>query len=136
MVLDKIGRLEILRKLYGTILVTREIAEEFELSLPQWVHMEESPKMDLNVQLGPGELSAIAYAYEFGGLIVLDDKKARKTANDLGIDYTGTLGVLVEARLAGFIDSIKPVLEQIKGTDFYISEELEAELIKLCGEEN
>jgi len=35
--LDKIGELEILNKLFGTITTTAEVAEEFGQQLPAWL---------------------------------------------------------------------------------------------------
>ena len=57
--------------------------------------------------------------------IILDDYKARKVAERLGLKYTGTIGVIIKAKLDGIIPSIKPLLIKIKKTDFHISENLE-----------
>lgn len=47
--LDKIGELEILNKLFGTIVTTQEVAEEFGQRLPSWFEIQK-PK-DKNYQL-------------------------------------------------------------------------------------
>ena len=66
--LDKIGELEILNKLFGTIVTTQEVAEEFGQQLPFWFEIQK-PK-DKNYQLvieasvDKGEASAIALAIE------------------------------------------------------------------------
>lgn len=52
----------------------------------------------LQATLDPGEASAIALGSELQGLLIVDDLKARKMASELQLDYTGTLGVLVEAK--------------------------------------
>ena len=57
--------------------------------------------------------------------VVLDDYKARKIAERLGINITGTIGVIVKAKLKGIIPSIKPFLEKIKQTDFRLSPAIE-----------
>ena len=62
--------------------------------------------------------------------VILDDYKARKIAEKLGIVFTGTIGVIIKAKLKGIIPSIKPLLEKIKQTDFRLSEEIEFEAIK------
>jgi len=67
-------------------------------------------------------------------LLVLDDNKARKAATRLGIAYIGTLGLLVEAKEAGLIKLVKPILVQIKMTNFRIAENLERQILKLAGE--
>ncbi len=39
-ILSKIGELELLHKLYGQIITTLDIAEEFGETLPNWVSIE------------------------------------------------------------------------------------------------
>ena len=39
--LDKIGELEILNKLFGTIITTIEVASEFGQPLPSWIEIKE-----------------------------------------------------------------------------------------------
>ncbi|MCX6274765.1 MAG: DUF3368 domain-containing protein [Bacteroidetes bacterium] len=45
---------------------------------------------------------------------LLDDYKARKIAEHLGLEITGTLGVIIKAKLNGIITSVKPYLEKIR----------------------
>jgi predicted nucleic acid-binding protein len=53
----------------------------------------------LETQLDKGESSAIALAIETpGSTIILDDYKAKKIATQLGLAYTGTIGVIVKAK--------------------------------------
>lgn len=66
--------------------------------------------------------------------IILDDNKARKIAEKLGLSFTGTIGVIVKAKLQGIIPSIKPILEKIKQTNFRISTEIEIQALKLANE--
>jgi predicted nucleic acid-binding protein len=53
-----------------------------------------------------------------------------KIAENLGIDITGTIGVIVKAKLKGIIPSIKPFLEKIRTTDFRISPDIEILALK------
>ena len=62
--------------------------------------------------------------------IILDDYKARKIADQLGLVFTGTIGVIIKAKLNGIILSIKPLLEKIKQTDFRLSAEIELQALK------
>ena len=45
-------------------------------------------------RLGLGESSAIFLALSEGKIVVLDDKKARKLARDLGLEVIGTLSII------------------------------------------
>jgi predicted nucleic acid-binding protein len=87
------------------------------------------------MQIDKGESSAIALALETANsTVILDDYKARKIAERLGISYTGTIGVIVKAKLKGIIPSIKPLLQKIKQTDFRLSTDLELQALKEANE--
>ena len=64
----------------------------------------------------------------------MDDYKARKMADNLGLHYTGTIGIIVKAKLKGIIPSIKPLLEKIKHTNFRLSVDLELLALKEANE--
>jgi predicted nucleic acid-binding protein len=137
-VLNKIGHLDLLQKLYGTIITTSIIASEFG-PLPDWVEIKDpqdiSKQTLLELQLDKGEASAIALAMETAGCtLILDDYKARKIAESLGLAITGTLGIIVKAKHKGIIESVKPLIAKIKITDFRISDELEMEIVRGAGE--
>lgn len=66
--------------------------------------------------------------------IILDDFAARKVAEKLGLDITGTLGVVIKAKLKGVIESNRPYLDKIKSTDFRLSPELENLALTQAGE--
>lgn len=138
-ILSKIEELELLYKLYGQIITTLDIAEEFGETLPSWVTIEKvSDKYRqriLEMQIDKGESSAIALALEVPNCtLILDDFKARKIAQNLGLSFTGTIGIIIKAKLNGTIPSIKPYLEKIKETNFRISAEIELQALKEAGE--
>lgn len=134
-ILSKIGELDLLKKLYGQITTTSDIAEEFGELLPDWVSIEKVTdqyrQRILELQIDRGESSAIALAMEIQNCtLILDDFKARKIARNLGLTFTGTIGVIIKAKLNGIIPSIKPFIEKIKDTDFRISAEIELQALK------
>jgi predicted nucleic acid-binding protein len=89
----------------------------------------------LELQIDKGESSAIALALETpNSVVILDDYKARKIAERLGITFTGTIGVIIKAKLKGIIPSVKPLLEKIKQTDFRLSAEIELQALKEANE--
>jgi hypothetical protein len=52
----------------------------------------------LRRSLDPGELEAIVLAIELNAdIVLLDDEAARVAAQSLGIEYTGLLGILIQA---------------------------------------
>ena len=129
-ILTNIGELELLQKVYNFVVTTTDIANEFGETLPDWVGIEtvkdKYRQQLLEMQIDKGESSAIALALEMEDCtIILDDYKARKIADKLGLKFTGTIGVIIKAKLNGIIPSIKPILEKIKKTDFRLSPEIE-----------
>ena len=128
--LDKIGELNLLNKLFGQVTVPQEIANEFRKELPGWFKIEEpinkTYQKILEASLDKGEASAIAFAIEQDDcLLIIDDLKGRKYAEQLGIKITGTLGLIIDAKLSEYITSVKPILDKIKQTDFRLTEDLE-----------
>ena len=98
--------------------------------MPGWIEIQQvkDPKWQelLELLIDKGEASAIALALETkADLIILDDWKARKVAEKLSIRITGTIGIIIKAKHAGIIHSIRPCLLKLRETDFRISDELE-----------
>lgn len=137
--LDKIGHIEILQRLFGEIVTTNEVSREFDQPLPKWIKLQEPTDKNyqtiIEASLDKGEASAIALAVEQDDcLLIIDDMKGRQFAMQLRLNITGTLGVIVTAKKAGLLKSVKPILEQIKQTNFRMSEKVEQEILQKAGE--
>jgi predicted nucleic acid-binding protein len=86
-------------------------------------------------RLGDGELEAIALAIELkADQIIIDDRPARRLAEASGLNVIGTLGLLLGAKRAGLIDRIRPELDSLLKTSFFLSPELYNELLRGAGE--
>ena len=132
--LSNIGELNLLQLLYKQIVTTEEIAKEFGESLPDWVEVvsvcDKIKQELLEMQVDKGEASAIALALESENpFLIIDDSKARKLANSLKINHTGTIGIIIAAKQKGIIENIKPILEKIKASNFRISAYLERQAL-------
>ncbi|MFZ5999146.1 MAG: DUF3368 domain-containing protein, partial [Bacteroidota bacterium] len=132
-------RNRLLKIVFGEITVTTEIAVEFDNALPNWVRIEEVANKTyqriLEASLDKGEASALAYANDQADcLLIIDDLKGRKYAEQLGIRITGTLGVLIEAKLRRHITSVKPILEKINNTNFRLTPALEKKVLEKANE--
>jgi predicted nucleic acid-binding protein len=138
-ILTNIGELDLLEKVYGEIITTQEVANEFGNPLPSWITIQSPTNLiiqqTLELQLDKGESSAIALALEIpNSTLILDDQKARKAAIKLGLTITGTLGVIIKSKLTGIIPKIQPILMKLQNTDFRLSNDLLAEALKQSDE--
>ena len=128
-ILDKIGGLSILASLFSRVITTPEIAAEYGKRLPVWVEVRAVENRDLLYdyaeRIDIGEASAIALAFEVSfPLLIIDDLRGRKLAEQLHLDYTGTVGVLVLARQRGIINDLRSHFDRIRATNFRVPERL------------
>jgi len=87
-------------------------------------------------KLDRGESEGIILALELGAdILILDERKGRKVARSLGLNITGILGVLLEAKQKELIMNIKPIVDQlILKAEFRISETLYRKVLTIAGE--
>lgn len=134
--LAKLDELDLLAKVYGEIIITPEVAQEILFFVPVWIKIQAAENKTLQDQIAGkvdlGEASAIALAMEIkDSLLIIDDNRAKKLAQRMGIDVTGTFGVLLEAKDLKVIPLVKPFLQRIKETNFRFDENI---VLKLAGE--
>lgn len=67
-------------------------------------------------------------------MLIIDDALARKIANLQEIKFTGTAGILLRAKKEGLIKEMKSVIDRLKKTGFYLSDQLILEILKSSGE--
>ncbi len=85
--------------------------------------------------LGRGERCVIAHVASQPDLLaVLDDLRARQAAKALGLQVTGTLGILVRAKRAGLLANVSPLIAAMKDLGFYASEAVIRETLASVGE--
>lgn len=95
----------------------------------------EIAKQFYKTQLHDGEVEVMILAKECeADLVVIDDNNAKKHAKYLGLQVTGTLGVLIIAKKQGYLPLVKPVLEQMGKNHLYISERVVKMCLELAGE--
>ncbi|MFM9903719.1 MAG: DUF3368 domain-containing protein [Pyrinomonadaceae bacterium] len=139
-VLSKIDAISLLKTVFDSITTTPQVADEVGFELPSWIQVS-APKMttslhDIPSSVDIGEASAIALALELpNSTLIIDDLSARNYAKRLGLDVTGTIGVLVRAKIDGHVASIRPFVEAIRTTNFRFSETVEKNAFILAGEE-
>lgn len=132
--LSRVGGVDWLRQLFGTVEMTSAVREELERkslepaiasALNQgWLRTRPGrPLGDCPSHLGPGEWSTIVAARESTGpvLVLLDDRQARREARAARLSVAGTAAIVGLARRRGLIESARDVLEQLLQSDLRIA---------------
>ncbi len=81
-----------------------------------------------------GEASAIAVAIEYGCGVLMDDKAGRAMATNAAVPVIGTVGALVLAKRKGLVPLVKPLLDSLVASGYFLSEEIVAAALATAGE--
>ena len=85
-------------------------------------------------RLGPGESAVLAPALaEVGSWAVIDDSGARRCAGSMSIPAIGTLGLVLLAKQEGTIPAARPVVERLRRSGMYLSDEVIREALARVG---
>jgi uncharacterized protein len=145
--LARIGKLGLLQKLYGELIIPGAVWQEIvvegagqpgadEVKAADWIKKRDVSNRQLTQalkqELDAGEAESIALALEIGAdLLLMDEHLGREVARHLGVRYTGLIGVLIEGKRRGLITSIKPYLDQLRDiAGFRLSEVLYARVLQ------
>ena len=134
-VLQNINELSLLQKLFGEIFITPEIKKEFGNNLPEWIKVKKVKNKirqdSLELILDKGESSAIALSLETANpLLIIDEKKGRRIAQDLGIKIIGTLGIVLRAKESDLVGSVEKLLEKLENANFRLSPGLKVKILE------
>ncbi len=149
--LAAVGRLDLLRQLYGKVVIPQSVHDEIavtgagqpgarEVEAFDWIETKQVADRilvaSLQLELDDGEAEAIALAVELkADLILLDERKGRVIAARLGLRFIGLLGVLIEAKHRGLISAIRPIMDDLIGkAGFWIGQELYQHILQVVGE--
>jgi uncharacterized protein len=154
-----IGRLELLRDLYGTIVIPEAVRFEIiatdqggarEVALADWIitrPTRTAPRSGASVdpdvvlklllrEVDRGEAEAIGLAIQLkADVLLIDERKARHLAAYLELGVVGLLDVLQDAKQRHLITSVKPILDDlIARARFRLSHKLYQRTLFTAGE--
>ena len=137
--LERIERLDILPQVFDTVFAPPAVAKEVQVSV-DWLSVQTvanpSVVTALRTQMDEGEAEAIALALELSDvLLILDDKKARRVAQQMGMKVIGTVGMLLRAKRQGVIAEVKPLFMRLTEVNFRLSQGIIHEALRLSGED-
>ena len=140
--LYEIGEISVLRRLFGKIVTTSTVQKEFQYPLPSWIDICEPTEENVRhiqerFKLDSGETTAIALALSIPEprLLIIDEIAGRRAAQELGIEITGTLGILLRAKKQGAVSAMRPLIQKLQDNNFRMSETLIAEVLIEAGED-
>ena len=144
--LAKIGRLDLLRLLFGEVLVPEAVYRECvvegggredarKIGEAGWIRVSSVRDVRLKRvllrELDEGEAEAIVLALEESAdLVILDEREARRMARSLGLKVTGTIGILMRARREGVIQNLRGELDRLLRSGFWISRDLYERILR------
>lgn len=143
-----IGRLDILRDLFGGIIIPPAVREEFlsserearrkvlrESSWIRVVPLEHPNRAAAYAGLDVGEAQVLALAEEQNAaLVLIDERKARRYAERLKLPLSGTLGVLLLAKEEKIVSAVSPLLKALQEAGLYVHEDLVGYVLEMAGE--
>jgi predicted nucleic acid-binding protein len=150
--LSKLDRMDLLDVFDGTVVippyVKRELlskpateTEEIEQALSSRLHVQEVPPLSAATQevvdrLDPGERQAVSLAAELDEdtVLLMDDQAGRRAARRLECSVTGVIGLLLRAKETARIDTVTPLLTQLKEAGYWLSDEIIEQAKELAGE--
>ena len=133
-----------LKEIFGKIFIPKAVYDECvvesfkeanEIKKSEWIIVKkiknEDLKKALSIYLDDGEAEAITLAIEEkADLILLDDYDAREVARKYGFNITGVIGILLKAKYMKKIRRVKPYLEKLRETGFWINDDLFLKILK------
>lgn len=143
--LASIGKLELLKQLYGKITIPSAVFKEItdyqqpgstEVKNYDWIIKQDIKNTPLAValqnNLDKGESEAITLAVDLNAdLLLIDEKAGRLMASELNIKRIGVIGILKYAKISGSIQEIKPLLDDLIHTaGFWVDKALYDAVLK------
>ena len=148
--LARVEQFGLLADFYGRVIIPQAVYDEVvvrgqgrdgsaEVHDASWIDVQQ-PQGELAVralaaELGKGEAAAIILAQEQKAtLLLIDEIRGRRIAQQLGLKVRGTLGILARAKREGQISSLRHVLDLLRTRGTWIGEDLYEEALRLVGE--
>ncbi len=150
--LCRVGQGGLFRKLFQEVVLPPEVAAEFVrlaggsarfagLKLPAGVRQQSPtallPEVSAAAGLDSGEAAALSLAVEIhADAVLVDERRGHEVAIQLGLRAIGILGILLRAKAAGCLPSVKPVLDALqRDAGFWLSEPLRKQVLAAAYEQ-
>jgi predicted nucleic acid-binding protein len=86
------------------------------------------------VRLDAGERSALALALLREAVVLVDERRGRACAAELGLAVLGTLGLLIRAHERGLIGRVRPLTDALLDSGYFLARPLVDRALASIGE--
>lgn len=144
--LAKLGRLDLLKEIFGEIIIPEGVYQEVvvqgktkagskEVNDAEWIKRERAKDRVavelLSRHLNHGESEVLILGKELrADWLIVDDDEARDAASSAGFKVIGLAGVLIAAKNIGLIKAVKPLLDELRAKKFRIGDTLYRTVLK------
>ena len=147
--LATVEALELLRDLFGTVMITRLVKDEVtgepdrpgarELDAAMragWLRVAPAPLETWQHKgIDAGEASTIALAAQHeDALVLMDDALGAAQAAACGLEVLGLAGLLLAAKRERLIDAVQPLVARLAGRGFTMPDDVRSALLREAGE--
>ncbi len=148
--LAAVGRFDLLQTLYGQIVIPTAVFDEVviqgagqwgaaETVAASWIDSRAvTSRAEVSAlfgQLDLGESEVIVLAQELvADLVIVDETAARRELAGRGIAFTGTVGVLIQARQRGLLPSLRAELDRLRACGFHLADRIYRACLAAVGE--
>jgi predicted nucleic acid-binding protein len=143
-----ISKLDLLKQIYGQIIIPKGVYEEIEqgkskgfyaeLSKFEWItiqSIQNKEQIKYLTDLDKGEAEVIVLATELqADLVIIDERLGREYAEYFNLKVTGTIGVLLKAKELGYIKEIKPLVNLMIEKGIWINKKLVDTILRIADE--
>ena len=129
--------------LFGKVLAPPAVADEVSALWPggfppAWLEVIDfpaGPPAAPTAGLGAGEAAALSLAASLAAdRVLINERRGRAVAAAMNLTARGTCGVLLEAKEAGLVPEVRPLLDRLDAVGFYGGVALRARVLKAAGE--
>lgn len=146
--LARVDFLEKLPCLFGKIYITQSVlaeclhkpaqpdAKQVQRALDNaWLVPVDDPIVRTSLlSLDRGEQTALEFALQRNAVVLIDEKYGREVAKNHHLKIIGAIGILLLAKKHKLIPAVKPLLESLVASGYFISDHLVRSILELADE--
>ena len=145
--LASIGQLELLQRLFGTIMIAEAVYQEvrakqsygYDQIESEWIEVQaiqgQLYKQLLLSQLDSGEAETIILAKEVNAdFVIIDENLGYRFASNVGLTAIRTLSILLRAKEKGYLSQLKPLLDEMMAKGRWYSRSVYRSCLHQAGE--